>query len=113
MESKRKLLLGYSAGWMASPGISRDCQIFGVPRYSATEGSWVDAGISRDGQSYMYFGVPGYSATEGSWVDGKSWDIPGLSELLGCTRILCHRGWLGGWQVLGYPRGVVVKEGYV
>ena len=39
----------------------------------------------------------------------KSWDIQGLPELLWCTEILCHRGWLG--QVLGCPRTGVVKEG--
>ena len=80
------------AGWMATPRISWDCQsYFGVRRYSATESGLVN-GKSRY--------IPGLSVLR--WC--KSWDILGLSKLLWCTEILCLRGWLGGWQVVGYPR---------
>ena len=67
-------------------------------------------GISRDRQSY--FGVLGYSAMESHFVDGKSQDFLRVSELLWCTEILCHRGWLGGWQVMGYPGTVRVTLVY-
>ena len=37
------------------------------------------------------------TATGGGKVDGCPGIVLGLPQLLWCIRILCHRGWPGGW----------------
>ena len=85
------------AGWMVhvSPETVRVTLVYRDTLAQGAAGWMVSSGISQD--CHNFFGVPGYFVTGGGWVDVISGHIPGLSELLWYTGILCHWGSWVGW----------------